>query len=225
MHSKILYQPSYSLLVTTLDVGESIVAEAGTMVSMSPNIQLTTASQGGVFAGLKRSLLGGESFFLNTFTAATGQGQVTLAPPLPGDIMQVPMSGGDIFVQSGCYIAGTQDVQIDTSWAGARGFFSGEGLFLLKCSGMGDLFVSSYGAVHPVELQAGQEYVVDTGHMVAFDGSVGWNVRPVGGIKQTLFSGEGLVCTFTGPGRVYLQTRSFDSFVRLLAPRLPKQNR
>jgi uncharacterized protein (TIGR00266 family) len=223
MDNKILYGPSYSLLVVTLQQGEAVLATSGTMVSMSPTVEMDTAAQGGLLQGLKRSVLGGESFFINTFTATGGQGEVTLAPVLPGDMMHVPMTGGAMYVQSGSYIAGTAGVGVDTSWAGARGFFSGEGLFLLKCSGQGDLFVSAYGAIHEVDLQAGQEYVVDTGHVVAFEETMTWSVKTVGGLKSTLFSGEGLVCDFVGPGRLYLQTRSIDAFLRFLVPKLPKQ--
>ncbi len=224
MQHKILYQPSYSLLIVTLDQGEAVLAEAGAMVSMSPSIQMQTAARGGLLSGLKRSVLGGESFFINTFTAASGQGEITLAPSVPGDMMHVPMSGGSMYVQSGSYIAGTSGVTVDTSWAGARGFFSGAGMFLLKCVGQGDLFVSAYGAVHAVDLQAGQQYIVDTGHVVAFEDTITWSVKPVGGLKSTLFSGEGLVCNFAGPGRLYLQTRSIDAFVSFLAPRMPKKD-
>jgi uncharacterized protein (TIGR00266 family) len=224
MQHTISYQPSYSLLIVTLEQGEAILAESGAMVSMSPNVQMQTAARGGLLSGLKRSVLGGESFFINTFTCASGQGEITLAPALPGDMMHVPMSGGAMYVQSGSYIAGTSGVTVDTSWAGARGFFSGAGLFLLKCVGQGDLFVSAYGAIHAVDLQAGQQYIVDTGHVVAFEDTITWSVKPVGGLKATLFSGEGLVCNFAGPGRLYLQTRSIDAFVSFLVPRLPKKD-
>ena len=93
---------------------------------------------------------------------------------------------------------------------------------MLKCTGQGDLFTSAYGAIHPVDLVAGQQYVVDTGHIVAFDGTITYNVRGSGGLKETLLSGEGLVCVFTGPGRLYLQTRSMDAFLKLIIPKLPK---
>lgn len=128
-----------------------------------------------------------------------------------------------MFVQSGSFIACTPEITVDTAWGGARSFFSGEGLFLLKCEGAGDLFVSSYGAIHAVQLAAGQQYVVDTGHMVAFEGTMTYNVRAAGGVKETFLSGEGLVCDFMGPGRLYLQTRSMDAFLKFLIPRLPKQ--
>ena len=169
-------------------------------------------------------MLGGESFFINTFTCSGGQGEMTLAPTLPGDMMYIPMTGGTMFVQSGSFIASTPGINMDTSWAGSRGFFSGEGLFLLKCDGIGDLWVSSYGAIHPVELAAGQSYLVDTGHMVAFESTMTYSVRGAGGLKETLLSGEGLVCDFMGPGRLYLQTRSMDAFLKFLIPKMPKGN-
>lgn len=217
---QILYRPSYSLLQLLMSQGESIQAEAGAMVSMTPNIQMQTQARGGILGGIKR-LVGGESFFINHFTCGSGDGEMTLAPPLPGDIMDIPL-GGVMFVQSGSYIANTDGISIDTKWSGARGFFSGEGFFLLKAEGTGQLFVSSYGAIHVLELAEGQRYVADTGHMVAFDGSVTYSVRGSGGLKETFLSGEGLVCEFTGPGRLYLQTRSMDAFLKFLIPKLPK---
>jgi uncharacterized protein (TIGR00266 family) len=218
MQNRILYQPSYALLQLTMEAGESIQAEAGAMVSMTPNIQMQTAARGGILGGLKRAVLGGESFFINTFTCQGGQGELTLAPSLTGDLSYVALNGSAMFVQSGSYVAATPDIKVDTSWAGARGFFSGQGLFLLKCEGQGDL----YGAIHPVELGPGQQYIVDTGHIVAFDSTMAYRVKGAGGIKETLLSGEGLVCEITGPGRLLLQTRSMDAFLKFLIPRLPK---
>ena len=220
---EILYGPSYSLARLLLETGEEMCAEAGAMVSMTSGIEMQTAARGGLLSGLKRSLLGGESFFINTFHAAQA-GEVTFAPPLPGDIMHIGLTGGTLMVQSTSYLASSPQLTVDTKWAGAKGFFAKEGLFLLKVSGRGDLFVSSYGAIHEVVLAVGQTYTLDNGHMVAFDESVSYNVRRVGGMKSTLFSGEGLVCTFTGPGRVFLQTRSEDAFLSWLIPHLPKSD-
>jgi len=223
MNHEILYGPSYSLARVRLEAGEEINAEAGAMVSMSSGIEMQTSAKGGLLSGLKRSLLGGESFFINTFAAAA-PGEVTFAPPLPGDIMHIELTSVALMVQSTSYLASTPGLTVDTKWAGAKGFFAKEGLFLLKVSGRGHLFVSSYGAIHEVPLAAGESYTLDNGHMVAFDESVNYNVRRVGGMKSTLFSGEGLVCTFTGPGRVFLQTRSEDAFLSWLIPHLPKNN-
>lgn len=223
MNHEILYRPSYSIARVMLDAGEEVVAESGAMVSMSSGIEMETNMKGGLLSGLKRSILGGESFFINTFRAASA-GEVMFAPPLPGDIMHVDMTGGSLLVQSTSFLASSSQLLVDTKWSGAKGFFAKEGLFLLKVSGRGDLFLSSYGAIHEVTLGPGQQYTLDNGHMVAFDESVSYTVRRVGGMKSTLFSGEGLVCTFTGPGRVLLQTRSEDAFLSWLIPHLPKSN-
>jgi len=113
-------------------------------------------------------------------------------------------------------------VEIDTKWGGARTFFASEGLIMLRARGSGLLLLSSYGAIHPIDLPAGQRYTVDTGHLVSFTEGMGFNVRVVGGMRSTLFSGEGLVVDLTGPGRVYMQTRSEDAFLSWLAPNLPR---
>ena len=224
MQTEILYRPSYSLAVIQLEAGESIATEAGAMVSMSANVQIRTSARGGVFKGLARSLLGGESFFMNTFEAVGGPGELTLAAALPGDLIQIEVSG-EMLVQSGSYLASAPEIGIDTKWGGARSFFAGEGLFLLKASGRGPLLISSYGAIHEKQLAAGERYVVDTGHIVAFEGTTSYQVRRVGGIKSTLFGGEGLVAEFAGPGRVLLQSRSPGAFLDWLIPRLPTRSR
>jgi uncharacterized protein (TIGR00266 family) len=126
-------------------------------------------------------------------------------------------------VQSGSYVASSEGVSVDTKWGGAKTFFAREGLILLKVSGTGTLLLSSYGAIHEVDLGPGQGYTVDTGHLVAFTEGVGFNVRRVGGLKSTLFSGEGLVVDLTGPGKVFMQTRSEDAFLSWLVPKLPKE--
>ena len=127
-------------------------------------------------------------------------------------------------VTSGAYLACSKDISVDTQWGGAKTFFSKEGLFLLRVQGSGDLFLSSFGAIHPKELRNGETYIVDTGHMVAFDENVNYRVTRVGGLKSTLFSGEGLVCELTGPGRIFLQSRSDDAFLTWLMPRIPKRS-
>ena len=222
MKYEIQYRPSYSLLKIEMETAESVCAEAGAMVSMSSSIDIETKAKGGIFGALKRSVLGGESFFINTFRA-NESGEVTFAPTLPGDIQAVELDGRSFFAQSGTYIASSPEINIDTKWGGAKTFFSREGLFLLRLSGQGLVFVSSYGAIHEIELKPGQKYIVDTGHIVAFDETVDYGVKRVGGIKSTLFSGEGLVCELTGPGKIMIQTRSADSFLSWLIPQIPKR--
>ncbi|MFB6218374.1 MAG: TIGR00266 family protein [Halobacteriaceae archaeon] len=222
MEYDIDHRPSYALLTVELDRGEAVRSEAGAMVSHSPGIRVETASTGGLVDSLKRSVLGGESFFQNTFTAEEA-GHVTLAPPLPGDVVHEPLDGR-LLVQSGSFLAADTAIELDTQFGGAKTFFGSEGLFLLELQGQGPAFLASYGAIDEVGLDAGEEYVVDTGHIVAFDGSTDFSVTRVGGLKSTLFSGEGLVCRFTGPGRVFLQSRSQDAFLSWLVPNLPTGN-
>ena len=223
MQTEIFYQPAYALCRVTLSPGESMRAESGAMVSMSGGVQIETKATGGIMKSLGRSLLGGESFFQNTFHAQTG-GEVTLAPELPGDVMTFDLAGHEIIVQSGSYLASHTDIQVETKWGGAKTFFGGEGLFMLKCSGTGTLIISSYGAIHRVSVPAGQNYVVDTGHIVAFPAGMQYQVRKVGGMKSTLFGGEGLVCDFQGPGDIFLQTRSPQAFLGWLIPQLPQRS-
>jgi uncharacterized protein (TIGR00266 family) len=224
MRTEIMYRPSYSLAVVTLDPNERIRVEAGAMVSMSDGMRLETKASGGILASLTRSVLGGESFFMNEYQAPAAGGQVSLAPALPGDVIALDQDGERaLMVQSGSYIASSLDVAVDTKWGGAKTFFASEGLFLLRCSGQGKLILSSYGAIHEMQLAAGQRHTVDTGHLVAFDEGIGFNVRAIGGIKSTLFSGEGLVVDLTGPGRVLLQTRSTDAFLTWLMPQVERR--
>ena len=223
MKHEILYKPSYSLAVLSMERGDDIVAESGAMVSMSSGISIETAARGGLLGGLTRKFLGGESFFMNTFHADEA-GEITLAPPLPGDVLHMEMRNQTIMVTSGAYLACSKEISVDTQWGGAKTFFSKEGLFLLRVHGSGDLFLSSFGAIHPKELRNGETYIVDTGHMVAFDENVNYRVTRVGGLKSTLFSGEGLVCELTGPGRIFLQSRSDDAFLTWLVPRIPKRS-
>jgi uncharacterized protein (TIGR00266 family) len=223
MQTEILYQPAYSLCRVTMSPGESLRAESGAMVSMSGGLRIETKATGGIMKSLGRSILGGESFFQNTFHAESG-GEVTLAPELPGDILTFDLAGQELVVQSGSYVASHTDIQIETKWGGAKTFFGGEGLFMLKCAGAGLLVISSYGAIHRVSVPAGQSYVVDTGHIVAFPAGMGYQVRKVGGLKSTVFGGEGLVCEFQGPGDLYLQTRSPQAFLSWLIPQLPNRS-
>ena len=224
MQTEIMYRPSYSLAVVTLDPNEEINVEAGSMVSMSAGIQLETRAAGGILASLKRSLLGGESFFVNQYRASAQGGQLSLAPALPGDMIALNLEEDEgLLVQSGSYVASTASVSIDTKWGGAKTFFASEGLFLLRCTGHGPLLLSSYGAIHEMWLDIKERYTVDTGHLVAFGEGMGFEVRTIGGLKSTLFSGEGLVVDLTGPGRVLVRTRSADALVAWLTPQVQRR--
>ncbi len=222
MEVQILYRPAFATGVINLSPNEIVQVEGGSMVSMSEGVTLETKAAGGFLKSLARSVLGGESFFMNNFKASLKGGQVMVAPPLPGDLSVINLQNEKIMVQSGGYVASEQGIQIDTKWGGAKTFFASEGLIMLHCSGTGKLIISSYGAIHEITLSPNQTLTVDTGHLVAFTEGIGFKVRTIGGIKSTLFSGEGLVVDLTGPGRVLMQTRSMDAFLSWLIPKLPQ---
>lgn len=224
MKVEILFRPSYSIAKVLLDPNEGIVAESGAMVGMSTDLQVETKMRGGLLQSLARSVLGGESFFVNTYRASARGGELLLAPTLPGDVFTTEMSGETYLVQSGSFLASSESVVTDTKWSGARIFFGGEGLIMLRCSGSGTLILSSYGAIHELTLAAGETYTVDTGHLVAFSEKMGFKVRAIGGLKTTVLGGEGLVVDLTGPGRVLLQTRSEGAFLNWLLPKIPKRS-
>lgn len=224
MHVEILYPSAYALARVILDPNETIRAEGGAMVTMDADVTIQTEARGGVLKSLSRSVLGGESFFINTFAAGPNGSELTLAPSLPGDVTVMQLDNQDLLVQSGSYLAGASTIEVDTRWGGAKSFFGGEGLIMLRCHGSGPLVVSSYGAIHRATLAPGQRFIVDTGHIVAFDSAMAYRVQKAGSWKASIFGGEGLVCEFTGPGEVYAQTRSPEAFLGWLVPRLPKDN-
>jgi uncharacterized protein (TIGR00266 family) len=220
---EVLHQPSFALAVLHLQAEQSIQAEAGAMVSMSGNIELQSQMKGGLLGALKRAA-GGESAFISTFTARGGPGEVTLAPGAPGDIAGIELSGQPFFVQSSSYLAGDASLTVDTKWGGAKTFFSGEGLFVLLVQGQGLLLVSSFGAIHRKRLQPGERYVVDTGHLVAWESSTQYTLRKAAaGFFRSMMSGEGIVAEFTGPGELLIQTRNLAALAGLLKPFFPSQ--
>lgn len=193
------------------------------MVSYAGDIDVTARAEGGILNSLSRSILGGESSFMNTFTTADG-GTVELAPALSGDVQHHLLDDETLFVQSSSFLAADPAVDIGTEFGEAGTVFGGEGLFMPRLSGTGPAFISSYGAIETHEVEPGESLVVDTGHIVAFEETLTFDVRRVGGLRSTLFSGEGLVCEFTGEGTVWTQTRSPDAFVAWLVPKMPAQS-
>jgi uncharacterized protein (TIGR00266 family) len=213
--------PAFAFGEITLSAGGSVRVEAGAMAMTRGDVQIATSTQGGFMKGLKRTL-GGESFFVNDFSSSTG-GIVGVAAALPGDMAMVTLGGAGLLVQSGSWIASDATVTVDSKWGGGKSFFSGEGLILLKCTGQGDLLLGAYGAVRAHTLAAGEVLTLDTGHVVAFEDTVQYSVRKAGSWKSTILGGEGLVTDFTGPGRVWLQTRSSGDLISWIQSKLPPQ--
>ncbi|MBE7516478.1 MAG: TIGR00266 family protein [Chloracidobacterium sp.] len=219
------HQGAFALAVVNLAAEQAICAEAGAMVSMSANVDLYSEMKGGVFGALKRAV-GGESAFVSTFTAKGGPGEVSFAPGAPGDVAGIEMQNQAFCVQSSSYLAGDTSLIVDTKFGGAKSFFGGEGLFVLKISGTGLLLVSSFGSIHRKTLRPGELYVVDTGHLVAWEAQMQYNLRKAAksGFFRSLVSGEGLVAEFQGPGEILIQTRNLAAFAGLLKPFFPTQS-
>lgn len=226
MQYQILQKPDFAAVrVAFNQPGEAIVAESAAMVARDTAVDMKTQMQGGLLAAAKRKLLGGESLFTNTFTATAPGQSVMLAPAAEGDVEVLELNGQyPVFLSSGAFLAAAPSVTIDTKWQGAKGFFSGAGLFLLAASGTGPLFFCSYGGIHAVDVgPAG--YMCDTGHVVGFTGGLQYTVTKVGGLKSLFFSGEGLVCQFHGQGRLWISTRNASSLTSFLQPFRPQKSK
>lgn len=228
MQTVVEFAPSYAMLTVVLDPGESIKAEPGAMVAQQGVDMKTGSSGGGIFGGIRR-MMGGESFFINTFTAQRGGGQVCLAPPTPGDVDSFVLPPGkNLFIQASSFLACTENVQTDSQFQGFRGFFSGESLFFLRAfseGGQGTVFYNSYGAIKQLPVEPGKELVVDTGHLVAFTDDVEYSIGKVGGIRSLLGGGEGLVMKFRGDGHVWVQTRNLAALAEKIIPFIPTPDR
>lgn len=222
MQVELMYEHAYTLGQVLLSGGEQVRVEAASMVGMSSGVTLETSATGGFLKSLKRSLLGGESFFQNLYTAPAQGGSLLVAPSLPGDLKVLEINE-PMLVQSGAYVASETALTLDSKWGGSKSFFgTGGGLFMLKAEGRGQMIVSSYGAIHEMSLAPGESYTIDTGHLVALPESMPFQTRSIGGIKTFLFSGEGFVADLVGPGKVLIQTRSQDQFLSWLIPKLPQ---
>lgn len=206
--------PNYGDLTVALAAGESFWSEGGAMSRMSSHMELKTRLVSGFLSSVIRKLVGGESLFISEYTAPQ-MAFVALSPSCPGCILHRQMNNDSIYLTAGSFLACTPGMDLSTKFGGLRAFFSGEGGFLINVSGTGDLFFNSFGGV--IEKDVDGELVVDTGHVVAFEPSLSYTIGGMGGIKQTLFSGEGLVMRFRGRGKLYLQTRQLPALAGWLS--------
>ena len=224
MQIEVLYRPAHSLARVGLAPGESIVAESGAMVGMSTHVQMQTQSQGGLMGGLKR-MFGGESFFRNTFTAYGAPGELLLAHALCGDMFVLEMTQAGYYVQSSSFIASSPNVNIETKLGGFRSFFAGEGVFVLLATsqGPGQLLIGAFGGIE--QLVCDGNMVIDTGHLVAWDATLSYQVGKSGsGWIASYLSGEGLVCEFSGQGRIWIQSRNPSAYGKAVGPLLPARS-
>lgn len=226
----VTHGPAFAMLRVDLEAGQTVVAEAGAMVARHDAVGMKAKLNASAHAGLGatlwalivalvRKLLGGETFFVTHFTA-TAPGSVWLAPTLAGQVQHRRMAGETLVLSAGAYLAHTGDVRIKLRFGGLRGLLAKEGLFFLELQGTGDLWFTSYGGIHAMDVDG--TYIVDNGHLVGFEGSLDFTMRRAGGGVVGLFaSGEGIVLELRGQGRVYLQSRNVTSLVGWLSPMLP----
>jgi len=228
---EIKYKPSYSMLVVKLNQGETITAESGAMTYMDPNVEVKTRKrEKSLLSSIGLKLIGRQSFWVNDYSAASGSGEAAFVSAPVGDIevLEVAPNQGYI-VQKSSYIASTEGVDLDVQWQGfTKGLF-GQGLFMIKISGKGMLFINTFGAIDKHSLKPRETMIVDNFHLVAFSDTCEYRVTKFGGLKETLLGGEGLVTEITGPGDVYIQTKNLREFVdwlwTLLEPRVQSRAR
>ncbi len=206
--------PAYSVVKIKLNPGESLTLESGAYLLHRGDVDVST-STGGILSGIARSILGGESVFLNTFRAR-GPSEVWAAPGVPGDIAVVEMRGETLYVQASSYLGHIGDMSVSVGYRGLKGLLAEGQLFWLKISGRGTLFINSFGAIDQIMLGPGERITVDNGHFVAMDASLKWGARKLGGIKTFIAGGEGVVLDIEGPGRLWVQSRVLPWFASLI---------
>jgi len=224
MRSEILYPGAFPMVRVGLVSGESIKAESGAMVAASPTIDVESKLEGGFLSALSRKVLTGEKFFFQTLRAARGAGEVLLAPTVPGEIVILELDGvNEYMVQKDGFLAGAEGIKIESRMQSlSRGLLGGEGFFILRISGKGQLILNSFGAIHRVELKPDEEYIVDNSHLVAWTATTTYSIEKASaGWIASFTSGEGFVCRFRGPGLVYIQSRNpggFGAWIRQFIP-------
>ncbi len=222
MDYEIRYKPTFATIFITLDPRDKIIAEAGAMVSMDTNLSMTTEFAGGLLQGLLRRFFGGESMFVNVFTNNSDRPlQLVLTQSVIGDIETINLADlpqKKLCFQPGAYIAHTPGVDMGVRWAGFSSFFAGEGLFKLELSGRGQIFFGAYGGLSKKQITG--EFIVDSGHLVAYEPDISMKIGLAGGLVGSVTSGEGLVNRLSGKGLIYLQSRSVDGLVGFLRPKI-----
>ncbi|MEK7434304.1 MAG: TIGR00266 family protein [Cyanobacteriota bacterium] len=214
MKLEVLYPGTNAMVRFDLEQGEKIKSESDAMVAMSPTISLEGKLEGGVMAGLGR-MLAGEKFFFQTLVAQRGKGYALLSPSIPGDIHVLELDGSvEYNVQKDGFLAAEDSITINTKMQNlAQGLLSGEGFFILKVSGRGKVVLSSFGAIHEINLGVGEDYTIDNGHLVAWASSTHYTIdKASSGWISSFTSGEALVCRFRGPGKILIQSRNADNF-------------
>tara|TARA_Y100000746_G_scaffold120579_1_gene103326 strand:- start:2265 stop:2969 length:705 start_codon:yes stop_codon:yes gene_type:complete len=227
------FGPAFTLMTASLSPGEQIKVEPGAMVAQSNGMEMKTGMGGGGGLGgfmksMVKSALGGESFFVNTYTAGPSGGWISMAPSAPGDIKTFDLSPGESFyMQGGAFMASEVNVEVSTKFQGAKSLFSREGAFFLKAEAAdvpGKVFYCSYGAIKEIVVTPDRPIKIDNGHVVAFTEGLSYNISRVKGLGSFMFGGEGFTLDFQGSGKVWIQTRNMSSLATQLMPFLPSSS-
>ena len=215
------------VVICELEAGERMITEGGAMSWMSPNMKMETTSNGGIGKAFGRAF-SGEKMFQNIYTAQGGPGMIAFASSFPGSIRAFEVSSGqDMIFQKSAFLASEAGVQLSMHFRKklGAGFFGGEGFIMQKVSGEGIVFAEFDGHVIEYELEAGQQIVIDSGHLAAMSATCSMDIQSVPGVKNMLFGGEGLFNTvITGPGKVWLQTMPISNVAGVLRPYIPTGN-
>ena len=227
------YGPAFTMMTANLAPGEQIKVEPGAMVAQSEGLEMKTGmGSGGGFGGFMKSMMksafGGESFFVNTYTAGPSGGWISLAPSSPGDIETFDLDPGQSFyMQGGAFMASTINVDTSTKFQGAKSLFSREGAFFLRAEAAdvpGSVFFTSYGAMKEIEVTPDKPIKIDNGHVVAFSEGLNYQISKVKGLGSFFFGGEGFTLDFHGSGSVWIQTRNIESLANQLIPFMPNRS-
>lgn len=216
---------SFPIVVCHLESGERMITEKGSMIWMTPNMQMDT--RGGGLGKMFAKAFSGESMFQNIYTAK-GRGMITFGSSFPGQIKAVEIGPGrEIILQKSAFLASESGVELSIYFKKKLGvgLFGGEGFIMQKLSGRGTAFVEIDGSLVEYDLGPGEQLVVDTGNVAGFTAGVQMDIQQVPGVKNALLGGEGLFNTLlTGPGRVWLQTMPISSVAMSIRPYIPTGN-
>ena len=216
---------AFPVVVCELADGEQMITEKGSMVWMSPNMQMDT--RGGGLGKIFSKAFSGESMFQNIYTAR-GAGMIAFGSSFPGQIKAVTIAPGqDMILQKTAFLAAEPGVELSIHFNKklGTGLFGGEGFIMQRLSGSGVAFAEIDGELVEYELREGQQIVADTGNVAGFTAGVKMEIQQVPGMKNKLLGGEGLFNTLlTGPGRVWLQTMPISSVVASIRPYIPTGN-
>ncbi|MCJ7715281.1 MAG: TIGR00266 family protein [Anaerolineales bacterium] len=209
-----------------LKQGESVYTESGGMAWMRGSFDMDTSTKGGLGAGIGR-MLAGESLFLTTYTCKSQDGLITFTPEVPGKVIAITLEPGQSMIcQKDAFMCAEQKVKLEMHFRKklGAGLFGGEGFIFQKITGPGTAFVEIPGEVREIQLAAGERIMVDPGHIAMFEPTVDYDIAGVKGLKNVLFSGEGLfLATLTGPGKIWLQTLPLSNLAMKLAKYMPSK--